>query len=220
MPANASNEFIRKAPYAPWKTFRDKLWNKKIRRLTPTNVTAKVLKDAWELGASCHKHHSALVFLGIIQKDGTPCEDVWNSLQSSQETEYRKAVQHVVRKAYAKVFESLKDLQAVTDGKLEDIMRQQYRVAKTSRPAAVGFFKGICKEAGIEVGPEEQAKEGEHKTRREKALPKDKPRREVLPAAASPVAFQIVVDPTASEDELVELFRRAQAAWRKALESD
>lgn len=222
MPAKTSNEFTRHAPYAPWSTFRDKVLNRRIRELKPRSVTVAVLRDEWEVGArsSCDKHHSALVFLGIVERDGSPCEETWSALLASRDTEYRQALGKVVEEAYAAVFGAVEDVKSVDDDLLEDVIGAEYGVAKTSRRTAVGFFKGICREAGIEVGPEEQAKEGEHKNRRKKAPPEGKPRGEALPAAGSPVAFQIVVDPTASEDELVELFRRAQAAWRKASESD
>jgi len=209
---------VRKAPYVSWKTFSDCLWNPVIRKLQPRALTTKALRERGiESDPSAEKHRSALVFLGLIHEDGSPVAGKWEPLQAAESQAYQRAVGDLVHAAYAELIHQLgKDLASVQAGTLKDEIGKVYGTARGSRDSAAAFFRGICAEAGIQIGteapsPRRQRTGKPERGERKKVGRAEPERRPELPAA--PFQIQVAVEPGATEEQLTNLFRRVRRAW-------
>jgi hypothetical protein len=131
-------------PYAPPANFVDILRRFKSRQL-PETIDGKYLKVWGASQATVSRLLGALRFLGLIELDGTPTDQV-RSLGHVDDDEYRNRLSQIVRRSYRDIFASVdpeQDTQATIQNAFEGFepLSQHYRMAI--------FFLGLCREAGI-----------------------------------------------------------------------
>lgn len=100
------------------------------------------------VGTNVHGRVSqALVFLGLIEADGTPLDSL-QAMAQAPEAEFRELLAASVREAYAAEFQKVDPAQDSQPTILDAFRRYQPR-SQTDR--MVMLFLGLCREAGIKV---------------------------------------------------------------------
>jgi len=134
----------RSAPYAPPSNVLAVIRRYRERNL-PDVIGVDLLSDMGISKGNIHRTLAGLVFLGLIDEDGTPTQ-MFHSLQIATDEEYRSIFEGVVRSSYREAFQSVdpsKDAQNVIDNHF----RRYQPTSQRSR--MVILFLGLCREAGI-----------------------------------------------------------------------
>jgi hypothetical protein len=137
-----------KPPYAPWSAFKQ-VWDVIVNR-SPTRVDSTFLRERGKLSPNnAAKVAPAFRFLGIIDENGNPVVDVWNSISQKDPTAYESAVKRVVETAYARLVATYANAFQQTDVQLQDSIGDVYGVGSGNRAPTVTFFRQLQREAGM-----------------------------------------------------------------------
>lgn len=105
-------------------------------KLTQLGVTEGLLNRTWQ----------ALVYLGLIDKDGKTTEDL-KAIRYATDDEYPKVLGGVLRKAYADIFSVIGPTETANDVRLLNAFTPYSPGGQ--RPRMVVLFTGLCQEAQI-----------------------------------------------------------------------
>lgn len=143
----SNDENVAKPPYVSWGTFEPIF--KRLKSRAPTTVTLDVLKR-WEVTKSnAQKALPALRFLGIIDSDGEPNQQLWQSLTASDPAKYKVAVRDMMETAYERLLSEYSNAFEADDNLLGGYLSEIYGTAPQSRGPSVAFIRGLMKEAGM-----------------------------------------------------------------------
>jgi hypothetical protein len=136
----------RQRPYASPANVIAVLHRVRSRNL-PERIDDDLLRLAQVPEGARHRVHAALRFLGLVDEDGRPSEDL-RALASATDEEYPTHLERFVRRAYAEDFERI-DPARDSQAQIVSAFRPYQPRSQTNR--MVILLLGLCREAGIEV---------------------------------------------------------------------
>jgi hypothetical protein len=210
-----------KPPYIGWKTLKKAL--DKIRERNPAQITKDVLVS-WEIsGSNATKVLPALRFLRITNTNGSPNEEVWRALNST-DGGYREVLERLVRQAYELVFAEFATMDAMTRENVAASIHRHWKLSPKNEKQAIALFFDLCGEAGIPV-PGQKRRRAAREQKPKEPEPDDRvSRRSRRPAAGTThpgrsiaLALTVNVNLTGTEDQSEIVHRLLNV--RRALEA-
>lgn len=197
-------------PYASWaqvKSFLDT-----IKALNPKVINADYLKKNQMGGKDPSLLLATIKFLGLVDEQGN-CTAKLDSIKVRGQEQYQKALQSIVREAYAEFFAAVDVEQA--DGKLIfNQMRSVYGCSPRVATAAAPLFLSLCEEANITTAKQPQKLAPKTIAPKKERAAKEEGKQRVAPQQAV-CSFNISVTPEMTEDQILDQMRKAQSALRK-----
>lgn len=196
--------------YAPWGQVKEFLI--RMRALNPKTIDVEYLNTNITSGKDAYALFAAIKFLGFIDENGN-CTDKLDSIKVRGETQQKKALENVVREAYADIFEAV-HVEESDRSTIYNQMRSVYGCSTRIASSATPLFLALCEVSGITTG-QQLARPAPRRApvRRETGK-----RPSVRVRAASqplPYTFTINVVQGMSEDDILSLLVRAENARRR-----
>jgi hypothetical protein len=113
----------------------------------PSHIDRSVLSNM--SGSQQSSIMGSLLYLGLIQGDGTPTA-AFKKLVKASSADYGGVLREIVTAAYAFMFNDGIDLKSTTTKKVEEKFREQ-GVSGSTVSKCIAFFLACCKDASIEV---------------------------------------------------------------------
>ena len=197
-------------PYAPWAQVKNFLDT--IKALNPKVIDLDYLKKNQMGGKEPSPLLATIRFLGLVDGQGN-CTEKLDSIKVRGQEQYQKALEPIVREAYAKLFEAV-DVDQADRNLIYNQMRSVYGCSTRVAEAAAPLFLSLCEEARITAAQQPRKPAGKTIAAKKERAAKAGGRRGAAPQQVV-YSFNISVTPDMTEEQILNQMRKAQSAFTR-----